>query len=90
MAKYNAGQISEIQHLLKNHELAGNFITFLGIGFSFFLIFMKLKFPKKPLNQLRRLIFLLMFGIVIYTGYLGGTLVQEFGAGVKPVIEKNK
>tara|TARA_B100000029_G_C17583898_1_gene960526 strand:+ start:1223 stop:1663 length:441 start_codon:yes stop_codon:yes gene_type:complete len=83
-AEFEAGKITGIGQLLENHEIAGNFVTFLGITFSFFFVYMKLKFPKRSICKLRRVILLLMAVIVLYTGYLGGSLVQKFGAGVNP------
>ena len=87
-AELIASNFEGIYPTLNNHRIAANFITFFGIGFSFFLIFMKLKFPNKSILTLQRVILLLMSVAVIYTGYLGSTLVQKFGAGTKPGIEK--
>ena len=89
-AEFEAGRIPGIDLTLISHEQAGNFVTFSGIGFSFFLVYMKFKFPSKSLDILRRVIFLLMAVVVLYTGYLGGSMVQKFGAGTKPVQKQHE
>lgn len=86
-AGIDAGKISGIFILLKSHESAGTLVTISGILFSFLLIFFKLKFPTKSLSNMRKSIFLLMSIMVLYTGYLGGEMVHEFGAGTKIILE---
>mgnify|MGYP003988518435 CR=1 FL=1 len=86
-AEYNAGKIMGIQRLLEAHESVGTLLVISGILFSFMLIFFKLKYPSKSFSFLRKSIFLLMTVMVLYTGFLGGKMVQEFGAGTNIKIE---
>ena len=88
-AEFDAGKIYGIYLLLESHESAGTLVTISGILFSFLLIFFKLKFPTKSLSIMRKSIFLLMSIMVLYTGYLGGKMVHEFGAGTKIILELN-
>ena len=86
-AEFDAGKINGIFLLLESHESAGTLVTISGILFSILLIFFKLKFPTKSLSIMRKSIFLLMSIMVLYTGYLGGEMVHEFGAGTKIILE---
>lgn len=86
-AEYSARKIIGIQNLLEAHESIGTLITISGIFFSFLLIFFKLKYPSKSFSLLRKAIFSLMTLMVLYTGYLGGEMVQKFGAGTNIKVE---
>lgn len=87
-AEVSAGKIIGIYELLSSHESIATFMTTLGIIFSFFLIYIHLKFPFKNIKNLRISIFFLMALMVLYTGLLGGKLVKEFGAGVDIKLEQ--
>ena len=88
-AKIDVGKIYGIFFLLESHDSAGTIVTISGILFSFLLIFFKLKFPTKSLSIMKKSIFILMSIMVLYTGYLGGKMVHEFGAGTKIILELN-
>ncbi|MAJ43367.1 MAG: hypothetical protein CMF96_01300 [Candidatus Marinimicrobia bacterium] len=77
-AKLNIGDSDKIIVLLENHEGMGTLVTIFGLIFSFFLLYMRLKYPKKKLSIIKRLIFLLMTLMVFYTGFLGGKIVHNF------------
>ena len=87
-AKLLITDISEFLTLLDNHETMGSLVTLSALIFSFFFVYMKLKFPMKRLSKLKFAVFLLITLMVFYTGFLGGKLVQEFGVGVKNNLEK--
>ncbi|MHC5543396.1 hypothetical protein ACYOEI_34670, partial [Singulisphaera rosea] len=42
----------------------------------------------RPASLLSRTLALAGGGLVLYTGWLGGKLVQEYGEGVKPVMDQ--
>ena len=87
-AEYEAGQIIGIYETLNNHETMGTILTISGIFFSFLLLIIQLKFPHKSINKLKFAVFLLFTLMVFYTGFLGGKLVKDFGAGVKLKVEQ--
>ena len=83
----NVIKINGIQELLQSHELIGTIVTITGIFFSFMLIYLKLKFHSNKLSIMRKSIFLIMTIMVLYTGYLGNKMVQDFGARYNPLLE---
>jgi len=87
-AEIEARQIIGISDVLSNHEKVATIVTITAIFFSFLLIFIDLKYPSKSINKLKKTIFLLMTLMVFYTGFLGGKMVQEFGAGVNTKLEQ--
>lgn len=87
-AKLNIRDTSGIINILENHENMGTIVTAFGILFSFFLVYMKLKYPTKNLSIFRKSIFLLMTLMVFYTGFLGGTIVHDFGVTSQKKVEQ--
>ena len=87
-AEYEAGKIIGIFDTLSTHENMGTILTISGIFFSFLFVIFQLKFPQKSIKKLKIAVFLLFTLMVFYTGFLGGILVKEFGAGVKFMVEQ--
>ena len=87
-AKLNIRDTFGIINILENRENMGTIVTAFGILFSFILVYMKLKFPTKNLSIFRKSIFLLMTLMVFYTGFLGGTIVHQFGVTSQKKVEQ--
>ena len=79
--------ISGVLNLLENHESMGTSVTIFGIFFSFFLVFIKLKFPTKNFSKLKISVFFLVTLMVFYTAFLGGKLAHDFGIYLKNELE---
>jgi len=81
--------IPGIHDLLEQHEQLGQIVFWVGlavVALRFFLIW------KRMLGQqVKVLLTVLSLGLAILvglTGYYGGKLVYEFGAGVEPVMRQ--
>jgi uncharacterized membrane protein len=78
---------SEILETLENHQTVGNIFTWTLIVFTLIWInFFFKRMDDKRIDVLAFFILLsLTFGVII-TSYLGGTLVWEYGVGIKKAI----
>ena len=78
---------SEILETLENHQTVGNIFTWTLIVFT--LIWINLFFKRMDDKRIDILAFFILlsltFGVII-TSYLGGTLVWEYGVGIKKAI----
>ena len=78
---------SEILETLENHQTVGNILTWTLIVFT--LIWINLFFKRMDDKRIDVLAFFILlsltFGVII-TSYLGGTLVWEYGVGIKKAI----
>ncbi|MED5247968.1 MAG: DUF2231 domain-containing protein [Candidatus Neomarinimicrobiota bacterium] len=74
----------EIIQILERHQMLGNIVTWGTI--VFFVIWVNLFFKKMSdhrIDQIAFFILLILVGIVLFTAYLGGTLVWKFGVGIQ-------
>ena len=78
---------SEILETLENHQTVGNILTWTLIVFT--LIWINFFFKRMDDKRIDILAFFILlsltFGVII-TSYLGGTLVWEYGVGIKKAI----
>tara|TARA_B100001029_G_C15061969_1_gene459314 strand:- start:1805 stop:2242 length:438 start_codon:yes stop_codon:yes gene_type:complete len=89
-AKLYLEGIPTILKFLENHENMGTFVTVSGVIFSFYLVYMKLKYPNMNLSTIKKFIFLIMTLMVFYTGFLGSKIVHEFGPSYQnKMVHKN-
>ncbi len=79
LAERHAESIPMIHDALENHETMGNLMVWLGIIGGLVLVIMTLK--KKSGGVVKWLILVILFAGVLVTGYQGGVLVQQYGAG---------
>jgi len=74
----------EIIQILERHQMLGNIVTWGTI--VFFVIWVNLFFKKMSdhkIDQIAFFILLILVGVVLFTAYLGGTLVWKFGVGIQ-------
>ncbi|MEC9006598.1 MAG: DUF2231 domain-containing protein [Candidatus Neomarinimicrobiota bacterium] len=74
----------EIIQILERHQMLGNIVTWGTI--VFFVIWVNLFFKKMSdhrIDQIAFFILLILVGIVLFTAYLGGTLLWKFGVGIQ-------
>ena len=74
----------EIIKILERHQILGNIVTWGTI--VFFVIWVNLFFKKMSdhrIDQIAFFILLILVGVVLFTAYLGGTLVWKFGVGIQ-------
>jgi len=74
----------EIIQILERHQMLGNIVTWGTI--VFFVIWVSLFFKKISdyrIDKIAFFILLILVGVVLFTAYLGGTLVWKFGVGIQ-------
>jgi len=86
IASRNAAAIPGIADTLEKHETAGNIMVWLGLIFAFILTIWKLK--GKTSGVIKWFFLIVLAAGIIITGYYGGCLVENFGAGTR-LIESN-
>ena len=71
---------------LSRHELLGNILTWLGIISTFTMVYLHLK--KKQIIWLKWIVIIALSIGVLVTGYFGGQLVNDYGAGTKLIMDQ--
>ena len=75
---------SEILKTLETHQKVGNIFTWTLIIFTLIWInFFFKKMNDKRIDIFAFVVLLLLVGGITFTSYLGGTLVWEYGVGIK-------
>jgi len=72
--------------LMETHETLGLITMIIIVGLFLWRSFLSVEVMRK-LNWLYLLLNVVGFSFLLLTGYAGGKLVYDYGAGVKPVIE---
>ncbi len=84
---YEAGRVvhnEAIHEIMETHELLGYIITSAFVLIAVWFIIRKQKIKIKELTLIAFLL-LASSGVLVYSAYLGGQMVYEQGAGVKPM-----
>ena len=71
---------------LSRHELLGNILTWLGIISTFTMVYLHLN--KKQIIWLKWIVIIALSIGVLVTGYFGGQLVNDYGAGTKLIMDQ--
>ncbi|MBT5530192.1 MAG: hypothetical protein HOK35_13610 [Cytophagia bacterium] len=71
---------------LSRHELLGNILTWIGIISAFTMVYLHLK--KEQIIWLKWIILITLSIGILVTGYFGGQLVVDYGAGTKLIMDK--
>ncbi len=81
--------LPETRNLLEEHEEAGNRVMWFFIAVSVLkIVLTALKIEALPWRIVLSLLLLIGAFLLYRAGHYGGQLVYEYGAGVRPVMEK--
>ncbi len=84
---YEAGRVvhnEAIHEIMETHELLGYIITSAFVLITLWFVIRRRKIKTKELTLIAFLL-LASSGVLVYSAYLGGQMVYEQGAGVKPM-----